>query len=121
MDTVLPGDTTTFQVTYPVHLSDGRYLLNAVLKYADGQLALLEGAEVKVIDGQPEVKGESKGPVLPPAITEITGTPEAPEIPPAGVTAPFSLLLLVSIAAGVLVVGMAILLVVLLRRRRDET
>lgn len=77
MDTVLPGDTTTFQVTYPVHLSDGRYLLNAVLKYADGQLALLEGAEVKVIDGQPEVKGESKWPVLPPAITKITGTPEA--------------------------------------------
>ncbi|MDP2949677.1 MAG: hypothetical protein Q8P22_09090 [Chloroflexota bacterium] len=77
MDTVLPGDTTTFQVTYPVHLSDGRYLLNAVLKYADGQLALLEGAEVKVIDGQPAVKGESKAPVLPPAITKIMGTPEA--------------------------------------------
>ena len=33
--------------------------------------------------------------------------------------APFNLLLMVSIAAGVLVVGMAILLMVLLRRRRQ--
>lgn len=73
MDTVLPGDTTTFQVTYPVHLSDGRYLFNPVLKYADGRLALLERAEVKVVEGQPAVKGESKVPV-PPAITKITGT-----------------------------------------------
>lgn len=75
MDTVLPGDTTSFQITYPVHLSDGRYLLNAVLKYADGQLALLEGAEVKVMDGQTVVKDEDEGP-LPSVITEITGTPE---------------------------------------------
>ena len=36
-------------------------------------------------------------------------------------TAPFNLLLIISIAAGVLIVGMAILLVVLLRRRRGET
>lgn len=38
---------------------------------------------------------------------------------PTAVTAPFNLLLIVSIAAGVLVIGMAILLVVLLRRRRQ--
>ena len=36
-------------------------------------------------------------------------------------TEPFSLMLIISIAAGVIIVGMAILLVVLLRRRRDET
>lgn len=41
------------------------------------------------------------------------------ELPSAGVTAPFNLLLIVSIAASVLVIGMAILLVVLLRRRRQ--
>ena len=44
--------------------------------------------------------------------------PQAPEIPPA-ITEPFNLLLIVGIAAGVLVVGMAILLVVVLRRRRQ--
>ena len=77
MDTVLPGDTTTFQVTHPVYLADGRYLLNATLEYADGQLALSEEVEVTVIDGQPEVKIESEGPVLPTLITEITGTLEA--------------------------------------------
>lgn len=76
MGTVLPGDTTTFQVTYPVHLADGQYLVTAALEYADGQVAPLEGAEVQVIDGQPEVKGEFKGPVLPPAITDIVGTRE---------------------------------------------
>ena len=76
MGTVLPGDTTTFQVTYPVHLTDGRYLIDAALEYADGQIAPFEGVEVKVIDGQPEVKNEAKGPVLPPAITELVGSPE---------------------------------------------
>ncbi len=38
---------------------------------------------------------------------------------PTAVTAPFNLLLIVSIAAGVLIIGMAILLVVVLRRRRQ--
>ncbi len=38
---------------------------------------------------------------------------------PTAVTAPFNLLLIISIGAGVIIVGMAILLVVLLRRRRQ--
>ncbi len=109
MDTVLPGDTTTFQVTYPVQLSDGQYLLKATLKYADGQVALLKGAEVKVIDGQPEVKAESKVPVLPPSITKITspsGVPPAPPTggPPAGVNWP----VIGGVVAGVIIVALLV-------------
>ena len=69
MDTVLPGDATTFQITDPIHLADGDYLLTAVLEYA-GAAALLEGIELTVKDGQPE--GDPIDTVLsPPPITEI--------------------------------------------------
>jgi len=113
MDTVLPGDTTTFQVTHPVHLADGRYLLNAALEYADGQLALSEEAEVKVIDGQPEVKGEPQGGlVLPPVITEITGTPGALMV---------SWVVLGGIIGTTLIVIAVIASVILVRRRRAST
>ena len=95
MGTVLPGGATTFQVTNPVHLADGRYLLNAALEYADSETALLEGAEVKVIGGQPEVEGEARGLALPPIITEIVGSPEE------GVM-PFYLGLLFPLVVGVL-------------------
>ena len=79
MDTVLPGDATTFQVTHPVRLADGDYLVSAVLEYEERKTAVLEGAEVKIKDGQPEVGCRPEGPeegMLPPAITQIVPTPE---------------------------------------------
>ena len=73
MGTVLAGDATSFQVRHPVHLADGDYLVNAILDY-EGQAAILEGVEIKVRDGQPEVGCEPREEkeALPPAsITEI--------------------------------------------------
>jgi len=55
MDTVLAGDATHFQVTYPVLLPDGSYRLSATLDYAQGKTAALEGKQLKVKDDQPEV------------------------------------------------------------------
>jgi hypothetical protein len=52
-NTVLPEDATTFQVTHPLDLADGDYLVSAALEYEE-KTAVLEGAEVKVKDGQPE-------------------------------------------------------------------
>jgi hypothetical protein len=120
MDTVLPGDTTTFQVTYPVHLSDGQYLLKATLKYADGQVALLEGAEVKVIAGQPEVKGELKVPVLPPSITEITGSAGATGTPEARVGTPLNWALIGGIAAAGAIIVALLVYFLAIRKRRDN-
>ena len=68
LDTVLPGDATTFQVTHPVHLADGCYLLNLLLNY-EGDTAVLEGVEIEVKDGQAAVEEPE---ALPPqSITEI--------------------------------------------------
>lgn len=55
MDTVLAGDATHFQVTHPVLLPDGSYLLSVAIDYAQGERAVLAGAQVKVRNGQPEV------------------------------------------------------------------
>ena len=55
MDAVLAGDATHFQVTHPVLLPDGSYLLSAAVDYEEGKSAVLAGAEVKVKHGQPEV------------------------------------------------------------------
>lgn len=72
MDTVLPGDTTRFSVTHPIHFSDSDYLLNVVLNY-EGGTAVLEGVEMQVRDGQPVVEGESEeSSALPSIITEIS-------------------------------------------------
>ncbi len=58
MDTVLPGDATTFQATtHPIRLADGDYLLTVVLEY-EGKAALLEGVETTVRDGQAEAGSE---------------------------------------------------------------
>jgi len=57
MDTVLPGDATFFQVTHPVHLADGDYLLTVALSY-EGETSILEGAEINVKDGQAVVKSD---------------------------------------------------------------
>jgi hypothetical protein len=55
MDAVLAGDATHFQVTHPVLLPDGKYLLSAALDYAEGTRTALEGERVTVKHGQPEV------------------------------------------------------------------
>ena len=77
MDTVLAGDATTFQVTHPVRLADGDYLLTVVVEY-DGKTAVLEGVEVKVKDGQPVVPEEDEPaePGLAPPITTLTPAEE---------------------------------------------
>ena len=66
MDTVLPGDATTFQVSHPVRLEDGEYLLSDVLNY-EGKTATLEEVEFKVKDGQPEVGCDPEEEAEPPA------------------------------------------------------
>ncbi len=106
MGTVLPGDTTTFQVTHPVDLADGRYLLDANLEYADDQVASLKGAEVKVKDGQPEVKREARGPDEPTVITKIIGSPAESKF----------VLVLVVVVASMAVMGVVALAVQVRRR-----
>ena len=78
MNTVLPGDATTFQVTHPLALAEGDYLVGAVLEY-EGKTAVLEGVEFRVKDGQPEVgeceRAQGEGPLPPTDITEIGPAP----------------------------------------------
>ena len=69
-DTMLPGDATTFQITHPIRLADGCYLLNLLLNY-DGKTARLEGVEIEVKDGQPVVENDPEEGPLPPRVTEI--------------------------------------------------
>lgn len=70
MDTVLPGDTTFFNVTHPIRLGDGDYRATVLLTYA-GKSAALEDVEIKVRNGQPVVTAVPGGGVLSPAITHI--------------------------------------------------
>lgn len=103
MDTVLPGDATHFQVTHPVHLADGKYLLSAVLEY-DGKTAVLEGAEVEVKDGQPVVPEEGEPqPGLAPPITTLTPAEEEGGAP-IGRYVAFGAALLALVVAGVAVI-----------------
>ena len=74
MDAVLAGDVTHFQVTHPVLLPDGSYLLSAALDYAEGKRTVLEGEQVKVKNGQPKVgcsptEAEPQEPPVPLAAT----------------------------------------------------
>jgi hypothetical protein len=79
MDTVLPEDATTFQVTHPVRLADGDYLLTVFLDY-EGKTALLEGVEMKVNGGQPEVGCDPpEQRALPPTDITVIGPPPAEE------------------------------------------
>ena len=55
MDAVLAGDATHFQVTHPILLPDGSYMLSAAVDYAEGTRTALEGERVTVKHGQPEV------------------------------------------------------------------
>ncbi len=107
MDTVLPGDATTFQVTHPIRLADGYYLLTVVLEY-EGKAALLEGVEITVRDGQPEAGSEPEereGPLPPTEITEIAPPPAEEGGPPIGRYAAYAApLLALALAAAVVIV-----------------
>lgn len=111
MDTVLPGDATTFQVTHRVRLADGDYLLTVVLNY-EGNTAILNEAEIKVKDGQPEAGCElpEEGPLPPPDITEIVPPLAEEGGPPIGQYAAYG--------APFIALALAALAFVLLRRVR---
>ena len=79
-DTILPGDATTFQITHPIRLADGCYLLNLLLNY-DGKTARLEGVEIEVKDGQPVVENDPEEGPLPPRVTEIAPAGEGGGFP----------------------------------------
>ena len=116
MDTVLAGDATYFQVTHPARLGDGSYLLSAVLEYAEGKTAVLEGTGLNLKHGQPEVgcgPEESKPPEpgLAPDITTLTPA-QGEGGPPIGRFAVYSALVALVLAA------LAVVVVRRLRRRR---
>jgi hypothetical protein len=115
MDTVLAGDATHFQVTYPVLLPDGSYQLSATLDYAQDKKAVLEGKQVKVKNGQPEVgcaPPEAESPAAEPQETPVVlGAALAPTVrdgggPPIGryaIYAACSAVLIAAAAAAILV------------------
>lgn len=70
METVLPGDTTFFNVTHPIHLADGDYRVSVLVTYA-GKSAVLEDVEIKVRNGQPVVTVEPGSVLSPGGITYI--------------------------------------------------
>ena len=107
MGTVLPGDTTTFQVDHPVRLGDGGYLLSDVLNY-EGKTATLEGIELRVKDGQPEVGCDAEEEAEPPA--SIIGT-----ITPFGGGGSF--LVWIAILGGA-ALALALIILFIIRRRR---
>ena len=114
MDTVLPGDATTFQVTQPVRLADGDYVVSAALEY-EGKTAVLEGVEIKVKDGQPEVEcapEEGEGPLPPTDLTEIAPPPAEGGGPPIGRYAAY--------AAPLLALALAAAAVIAWRRMRGR-
>ena len=108
LDTILPGDATTFHISHPYRLADGEYLLTVVLNY-EGESAILEGVEVTVKDGQPE--GEEEESILPRALTELF---------PAAAEEPALAIWLYALGAAALLVLAAVPLVIVLRRRRRQ-
>ncbi len=122
MDTVLPGDSTHFQVTHPVRLTDGGYRLSAALRYAGGETAALEGADLVVKDGQPEAgcqpKDESRAPEpgLAPAV--ITLTPGVATLTPTEEQGGLSIGQYAAYGVGSAAFLLAIAALLLLRRMR---
>jgi hypothetical protein len=106
MDTVLPGDATTFQVTHPDRLADGDHVASATLNY-EGKTAVLEGVEMKVKGGQPKDGCDPpEERALPPAdTTEIVPAPTEEGGPGIGRYAAYGapLLALALVAAVVIV------------------
>ncbi|MCL5428502.1 MAG: DUF916 domain-containing protein [Chloroflexi bacterium] len=77
MDTVLPGDSATFEFTAPFFMSDGDYLINVAIRFADGQIARLDGAKVGVRDGQPVSEAPASEDALSPAVIELSTQPSS--------------------------------------------
>jgi hypothetical protein len=113
MDTVLPEDATTFQVTHPVRLADGDYLFTVLLDY-EGKTAVLEGVEMEVKDGRPEVGCDPpEQRALPPTdITVIVPPPTEEGGPISGRYAAY--------AESLLYVALAALALIVLRRARKR-
>lgn len=113
MDTVLPEDATIFQVTHPVRLADGDYLLTVFLDY-EGKTAVLEGVGMKVKGGQPEVGCDPpEQRALPPTDITVIGPPPAEEGGPSwGRYAAY--------AEPLLYVALAVLALIVLRRARKR-
>jgi hypothetical protein len=105
METVLPEDATHFQVTHPVHLADGDYLLTVLLEY-EGKTAVLEGVEVEVKDGQPVLpeEGEPAEAGLAPPITTLTPAEEEGGAPIGRYVAFGAALLALVVVAGAVIV-----------------
>jgi hypothetical protein len=113
MDTVLPEDATTFQVTHPVHLTDGDYLLTVFLDYG-GKTAVLEGVEMKVKGGQPELGcAPPEQRALPPTDITVIVPPRAEEGGPS--RGRYS-----AYAEPLLYVALAALALIVLRRARKR-
>ncbi len=120
MGAVLPGDATTFQVTHPVNLADGDYLLSVVLDYGGraqnfkGNTAVLNGVEMKVKDGQPDVgcDPEEEEAAAPPfSITNI--------VPALGEGGP-AFVRYAAYAAPFVALALALLLLIIWRKRRKR-
>jgi hypothetical protein len=86
MGSILPRDTSYLNVHHPVNLDDGNFVLSATLQYGAtrgnevGEAASIEGVDLEVKDGQPEIgcAAESKPPEpgLAPPITALTPAEE---------------------------------------------
>jgi len=86
MGSILPRDTSYLNVHHPVNLADGNFVLSATLQYGAtrgnevGEAASIEGVDLEVKDGQPEIgcAAESKPPEpgLAPPITALTPAEE---------------------------------------------
>ena len=82
MGSVLPGDASYLNVHHPVNLADGKFVLSATLEYGAtrgnevGEAASIEGVDLEVKDGQPEIGcvAETKPPEpgLAPDVTTVT-------------------------------------------------
>jgi hypothetical protein len=119
MDTVLAGDATHFQVTSPNSLPDGSYLVSATIDYADGKTATLEGEQVTVKNGQPEVGCSSTedAPQEPPVALGATLIPsdDGGDGPPIGRYAIYA-----TCAAALIAIAAAAILVLRTRARRSR-
>lgn len=106
--TVLPETSTAINISYPVFLEDGNYLLDASMKACavadeeDCHTSVLEDVQIEVVDGQP---GQRNG--LDPADKEVAvrhlaGQQESPTNHHIGLYVSLAAIALVLLAAGVI-------------------
>ena len=108
LDSLLPGDTATFNFRIPIHLSDSDYLLDVAFIYEEGGSASLDGVIIKIRNGQPRLEEDTEDSLLPAVIEELAGTPGQ---------SPNRLIALVII--GVVIIGVTIVGIVVLRKFRN--